>query len=195
MAKQRGSGIFVPLIIIGATIFGLGAYQALKPKPVEINKTFEALDNFAGADNPRTMQAPPLPAASKDAAQLAAEGSATEDQANAEPAATKTLKLDDAPWLKTIMGGVLGEFRSTVVTALKKEQAKGDLNCSPVLTKASEATLDALEEVSCTDKEGAVFTGQFDTDGDGSLEIKSPDKEKVTIEKSGGSFSVTVDEP
>jgi hypothetical protein len=35
----------------------------------------------------------------------------------------------------------------------------------------------------------------FDADGDGSLEIKSPDKEKVTIEKSGGSFSVTVDEP
>ena len=190
MAKQQGSGIFVPLIIIGATIFGLGAYQALRPKPVDINPTFEAVDN------PRTMQAPPLPAAGKDAAQLAAEESATEDQANAaEPAATKTLKLDDAPWLKAIMGGVLGEFRSTVITALKKEQTKGDLNCSPVLTKASEAALNALEDVTCTDKEGAIFTGQFDADGDGSLEIKSPDKEKVTIEKSGGSFSVTVDEP
>jgi hypothetical protein len=63
------------------------------------------------------------------------------------------------------------------------------------LTKASEATLSALEEVSCTDKEGAVFTGQFDSDGEGTLEIKSQDKEKVTIEKSGGSFSVTVNEP
>jgi len=40
MAKQKGPGIFVPLIIIGATIFGLGAYQALRPKPVEINPTF-----------------------------------------------------------------------------------------------------------------------------------------------------------
>jgi hypothetical protein len=189
MAKQKGSGIFVPLIIIGATIFGLGAYQALRPKPVDINPTFEALDN------PRTMQAPPPPSASKDAAQLAAEESATEGQASAETAATTTLKPDDAPWLKAIMGGVMGEFRSTVVTALQKEQAKGDLNCSPVLTKATEAALTALEEVSCTDKEGAVFTGEFDSDGDGSLEIKSPDREKVTIEKSGGSFSVTVDEP
>ncbi len=189
MAKQQGSGIFVPFIIIGATIFGLGAYQALRPKPAEINPTFEAVDN------PRTMQAPPPPAAGKDAAQLAAEESAIAEQANAEPAPSKPLKLDDAPWLKAIMGGVLGEFRSTVVTALKKEQAKGDLNCSPVLTKAPETAMNALEEVSCTDKEGAVFKGQFDADGDGSLEIKSPDTTKVTIEKSGGSFSVTVDEP
>ena len=189
MAKQKGSGIFVPLIIIGATIFGLGAYQALKPKPVEINPTFEAVDN------PRTMQAPPPPSASKDAAQLAAEAGATEDKASTEPTAAKTRKLDDAPWLKAIMGGVLGEFRSTVITVLQKEQAKGDLNCSPVLTKATEAALNALEDVSCTDKEGTVFTGEFDSDGDGSLEIKSPDKEKVTIEKSGGSFSVTVDKP
>jgi hypothetical protein len=189
MAKQQGSGIFVPLIIIGATIFGLGAYQALRPKPVEINPTFEAVDN------PRTMQAPPPLAASKDAAQLAAEAGATEDKASAELGADKTIKLNDAPWLKSIMGGVLGEFRGTVVTALKKEQAKGDLNCSPVLTKATEAELKALDEVSCTDKEGAVFTGQFDSDGDGSLEIKSPDMTKVSIEKSGGSFSVTVDEP
>ena len=189
MAKQKGPGIFAPLIIIGATIFGLGAYQALRPKPVEINPTFEAVDN------PRTMQAPPPPAASKDAAQLAAEESATEGKADAALGAVKTLRLNDAPWLKAIMGGVLGEFRGTVVKALQKEQANGNLNCSPVLTKASEATLSALEEVSCTDKEGAVFTGQFDSDGEGTLEIKSQDKEKVTIEKSGGSFSVTVNEP
>ena len=188
MAKQQGSSMFVPLIIIGATLFGLGAYQALKPKPAEINPTFEAVDN------PRTMQAPPPPAASKDAAQMAAEAGSTKDQISAEPSVAKTTKLNDAPWLKTIMAGVLGEFRSTVVTALKKEQAKGDLNCSPVLTKASETALGALEEVSCTDKDGAVFTGQFDSDGDGSLEIKSQDQEKITIEKSGGSFSVTVDE-
>ena len=188
MAKQQGPGMFVPLIIIGATLFGLGAYQALKPKPAEINPTFEAVDN------PRTMQAPPPPAASKDAAQLAAEESATEGQANTKLGTAKTIRLNDAPWLKAIMAGVLGEFRGTVVSALKKEQAKGDLNCSPVLTKASEAALGALEEVSCTDKDGAVFTGQFDSDGDGSLEIKSQDQEKITIEKSGGSFSVTVDE-
>jgi hypothetical protein len=105
------------------------------------------------------------------------------------------LKLDDAPWLKAIMGGVLGEFRSTVVKALQKEQSKGELNCSPVLTTASEATLNALEEVSCTAKDGSIFTGQFDSDGDGTLEIKSQDQEKVTIEKSGGAFSVTVNEP
>lgn len=189
MAKRQGSGMFVPLMIIGATIFGLGAYQATKPKPVDINPTFQAVDN------PRTMQAPPPPEASKDAAQLAAEAGATEEKTKTEPVSANTLRLNDAPWLKAIMGGVLGEFRGTVVKALQKEQANGNLNCSPVLTKAPEATLSALEQVSCTDKEGAVFTGQFDSDGDGTLEIKSQDKEKVTIEKSGGSFSVTVNEP
>jgi hypothetical protein len=188
MPKQPGSGIFVPLIIIGATIFGLGAYQALKPEPAQINPTFEVVDN------PRTMQAPPPPAASKDAARLAVEESATEGLVNPEPGTAKTIRLNDAPWLKAIMAGVLGEFRATVVAALKKEQAKGDLNCSPVLTTASGAVLSALEEVSCTGKDGTVFTGQFDGDGDGSLEILSQDSEKVTIEKSGGSFSVTVDE-
>lgn len=189
MAKRQGSGMFVPLMIIGATIFGLGAYQATKPKTVDINPTFQAVDNH------HTMQAPPPPEATKDAAQQAAEAAATEEKANAEPASANTLRLNDAPWLKAIMGGVLGEFRGTVVKALQKEQANGNLNCSPVLTKAPETTLRALEEVSCTDKEGAVFTGQFDSDGDGTLEIKSQDKEKVTIEKSGASFSVTVNEP
>ena len=76
MAKQNGPGIFVPLIIIGATIFGLGAYQALRPKPVEINPTFEAVDN------PRTMQEPPPPAASKDAEQLAGEESDREGKSD-----------------------------------------------------------------------------------------------------------------
>lgn len=189
MAKRQSSGIFVPLIIIGATIFGVGTYHALRPKPVDINPTFEAVDN------PRTMQAPPPPAASKDAAQLAAEEAATQNEPTSEGTDKKTLKLEDAPWLKAIMGGVLGEFRSTVVKALQKEQSKGELNCSPVLTTASEATLNALEEVSCTAKDGAIFTGQFDSDGDGTLEIKSQDQEKVTIEKSGGAFSVTVNEP
>ncbi len=189
MAKRPGSGIFVPLMIIGATIFGLGAYHAIRPKPVEINPTFEAVDN------PRTVQGPGLPPMGKDAAQLAAEESATEDKDGTDAVPANTLKLNDAPWLKSIMGGVLGEFRSTVVTALQKEQSKGELNCSPVLTKASDATLKNLEEVSCTAKDGAIFTGQFDADGDGTLEIKSQDKEKVTIEKLGGSFSVTVDEP
>jgi hypothetical protein len=189
MARKQGSGMLVPLIIIGATLFGLGAYQALRPEAAQINPTFQAIDN------PRTMQGPPLPAAGKDAARLAAEASATQGQTNAEPGTAQTIRLNDAPWLKAIMAGVLGEFRGTVVSALEKEQAKGGLNCSPVLTKANEAALSVLEEVSCTDKDGAVFTGQFDSDGDGSLEIKSQDKEKVTIEKSGGSFSVTVNEP
>ena len=189
MAKRQGSGMFVPLMIIGATIFGLGAYQATKPKPVDINPTFQAIDN------PRTMQAPPPPQAGKDAAQLAAEESATEGKSEPAPDPEKTLRLNDAPWLKAIMGGVLGEFRGTVVKALQKEQANGNLNCSPVLTKASEANLSALEEVSCTDREGAVFMGQFDPNGEGTLEIKSQDKEMITIEKSGGKFSITVDEP
>lgn len=184
MARQQGSGMLVPFIIIGATLFGLGTWQALKPKPAEVNPTFTA------PENPRTLQAPPLPDAGKDAAQLAAEAGATDSEDQ-----TISVKVSDAPWMKAIMSSMLGEFRATVVKALQKEQANGSLNCSPVLGTLTKDQVQELEDVTCTDKEGAVVTGSFDPDGNGRLEVKDPAGQTVVIEKSSGSFTIRTDNP
>jgi hypothetical protein len=183
MARQQGSGMMVPLIIIGATLFGLGTWQALKPKEVEVDPTFTV------PENPRTLQAPPLPESGKDAAQVAAESGATEAK-NTDI----SIKISDAPWIKAIMGGVLGEFRSTVVKALKDQQSEG-LNCSPALGNLTQDQIQDLEEVTCTDKDGTIITGTFDTVGDGTLEVKDPSGQSVQIRKFEGSFTVQTESP
>jgi hypothetical protein len=139
MAEGKKTSAMVPLMIVGACLFGLGTYQAVKPKEVEVNKGYEA------PANPRTMQAPDAPALTKDAAQLAAEA----DETTLPPAATVEIapKTPPAPtvidqdWFKALKVEDTLNFRGTVLPVLKKAQIDGAINCSPALTPKSEAEL------------------------------------------------------
>ena len=186
------SGLLVPIIIIGATLFGLGSYSAWR-------KTHHAPEAIVDArDNPRTMQAPPAPDVPKDAAQRAAEQTsitATLPSVSSEvtPNGSATTRLTLNPWVMSLMGERPANFRSGVVAQLARAEKDGNLNCAPALKTTLPAAIDALEEIVCTTKTGDKLEGQFDSDGDGRLEIKAPDGEEVSIRKSGTEFSVSVE--
>jgi hypothetical protein len=184
MAGPNKTSAMVPLMIVGACLFGLGTYQAMKPKQVEVNKGYEA------PANPRTMQAPDAPALTKDAAQLAAEADETTLQRTEAQTKDVKIRISDAPWLQGIISGAFGNFREGVLKSLKTEQAKGDVNCAPVLTNMDAAALGALEKVSCTAKDGGQITGEFDKTGDGELQIENTDGAMVKVSKTDGDFNV-----
>jgi hypothetical protein len=182
MARQKGSGLVVPLMIIGATLFALGTYRSLKPEQAQVNQGFVASDNQAQAGKN----------GASDAAELAAQAAPETDT----PSPSQfQLSVTKAPWVKDLLIGALGEFDLTVVRSLQKQQVAGELNCSPVLTDLAEPALKKLEEVTCTAKDGNVLAASLDGDGDGRLEIKSPEGDVVTIEKSGSDLRISAEGP
>jgi hypothetical protein len=194
MAEPKKSSAMLPLIIVGATLFGFGTYQSLKPKDAEVNQGFVAPpESVSIPDNPRTMQAPDAPAPEKDAAARAAEATettkATDLEANVNGVKLK-LSVSEAPWLQGIMTGALGNFREGVLKNLKEQQAKGGINCAPLLTNMEQAALSKLEAITCTTKDGGQIKGEFDEAGDGELRIDDTDGARVTVSKNNGDFNV-----
>jgi hypothetical protein len=194
MAEQKKSSAMLPLIIFGAALFGFGVLQSTRPKEVDVNKGFEAPPAVSAPSqtppaNPRTMQAPDAPPMTKDAAALAAEAKDTTVTANIGGADVK-VSISDAPWFQGIVTGAFGNFREGVLKSLKAEQAKGDVNCAPVLTNLDVTALAALEKVSCTAKDGGQISGEFDESGDGDLEIRDSDGATVRVSKNDGDFNV-----
>jgi hypothetical protein len=195
---KRSGGAMLPLIIVGATLFGFGTYQSMRPKDVEVNKGFEAQSSVAAPStpsppNPRTMQAPDAPPMPKDAAARAAETTETTETTKVEAktdGANVKLSISDAPWLQGIMSGAFGNFREGVLKSLKAEQAKGDVNCAPVLTNLDMAGLASLEKVTCTAKDGGQIKGEFDETGDGDLTIEDGKGGRVQVSKNDGDFNV-----
>lgn len=197
MAEQKKSSAMIPLILIGAALFGFGTYQSMKPKEPEVNPTFVATPNTpsppttpstATPANPLTMQAPDAPPIGKDAAQLAA---AAGDTTNVPP---QKSVLDD-PWFEALKVGDARNFRARTMTALKDQQVKGVVNCRPSLAQRSDIAVATLEEVSCTATDGSTIESQFDSDNDGELRAKAPDGSVTRIERSGDAFSVRSEGP
>ncbi len=191
MAEQKKSSAMLPLIIVGAALFGLGTYQSLKPKAPEVNTGY-----VAPLENPRTMQAPDAPAMDKDAAQRAAESDETTATTPTIPTPATVaedsvkIQITNAPWLQGIMTGALGNFREGVLTALKAEQTKGVLNCAPVLTDVATTAFTTIDKVTCTAKDGAQITGEFDEIGEGDLNVEYPNGGQIKVSKNDGDFNV-----
>jgi hypothetical protein len=201
MAGPNKTSAMVPLMIVGACLFGLGTYQAMKPKEAEVNKGYEA------PANPRTMQAPDAPPMTKDAAQLAAEA----DETTVPPAATEAIapKAPPAPtvldqdWFKALKVEDATDFRGAVLPVLTKAQRDGAINCSPALTPKSEAELALVEKVTCLAGDGTQIKAEFGADytddngsikrNDGELVATSPDDKVIKIERSGSEFNVTTE--
>ncbi len=185
MAGSNKPSAMVPLIIVGACLFGFGAYQSLKPKPPEVNTGF-----VAPPENPRTMQAPVAPVPSPTAADQAAEEAATtEVSVKASPNAS-SVSLTDTPWLRAIIAGAGGNFRDLVLGGLKEQQVKGNLNCAPVLTNMAPTSFVSVGRIACTAKDGAQIKGDFDRRGDGDLEVEAMDGGGVTISQNDGDFKL-----
>jgi hypothetical protein len=194
MAENKKSSAMLPLIIVGAALFGFGTYQSMRPKEVEVNKGFErpavvSTPGEAPPANPRTMQAPDAPPMTKDAAARAAEAKDTTISANVNGADVK-LSISQAPWLQGIITGALGNFREGVLKTLKAEQAKGEINCAPVLTTMNAAALAAVEKITCTAKDGSQISGDFDEKGDGDLTVEETGGAQVKVSKNDGDFNV-----
>jgi hypothetical protein len=197
MSDQKKSSAMLPLIIVGAALFGIGAYQSTKPKDPEVNTGFVAPPHVPETSpstpaNPLTLQAPDAPPITKDAAQRAAESDAITDSKEKVKGAEVNLSLADAPWLKGLITGAFGNFRESALKSLKAEQAKGDVNCAPVLTGLDVEALAALEKVSCTAKDGSQITGEFDETGDGDLNVEDTKGNRVRVKKQDGDFNVEI---
>lgn len=190
MAEQKKSSAMLPLIIVGAAVFGFGIYQSAATKNPEVNSGFVAPPEIERPENPRTMQAPDAPSIAKDAAQVAAEADDTTTPAPKAETESVKLQISDAPWLQSLMTGAFGNFRDGVLKTLKAEQTKGDVNCAPVLTNLDVSALAAIEKVSCTAKDGGQISGEFDEKGDGELKVENTDGARVTISKNDGDFNV-----
>ena len=180
MAGQKRSGLVVPLMIIGATMFALGTYRSLKPEQAQVNQGFVASDQK------------PSDADKADAAELAAQAA---PEADTQSPSQFQLSVTKAPWIKDLLVGALGEFDFAVVRSLQQQQVAGELNCSPVLTGLADQRLKALEEVTCTAKDGNILAASFDGSGHGTLEIKSPEGDVVTIEKSESDLRISAEGP
>ena len=185
----------LPLIVIGACLFGFGTYQSMKPKAREVNTGFVvpavgAPSISTSSGNPRTMQAPDAPPVIPDGATVAArEGETTKVEANINGTQVK-VALSHAPWLQAIMTGLSGNFREGIVKSLKAEQTKGSINCAPSLNTLPEAAMASLDKVSCTGMDGATINANFNEDGEGDLSVDYPSGGKVEISKEGGDFRV-----
>jgi hypothetical protein len=136
------------------------------------------------------MQAPDAPLATKNEAQRAAEADGTTKIEAKMDGTNVKLSISEAPWMQGIITGAFGNFREGVLKSLKAEQAKGGINCAPVLTKLDVAALAALEKVSCTSKDGGQISGDFDETGDGDLTIEDTDGTRVRVSKNDGDFNV-----
>jgi hypothetical protein len=192
MTEPKKKNGMLPLILVGLGLFGVGVFQSMQPKVPEVNTGFVAPTETpkASLDNPRTMQAPEAPALTKDAAQRAAETDTTTKIDVEVNGAKVKLSTTDAPWLKGIMSGALGNFRDGVLGSLKAEQAKGDVNCAPVLTDMVPASFATIEKIECTAKDGAQIVGDFDDVGDGELQVDYSNGGKVMVSKNDGAFKV-----
>ncbi|GIU66807.1 hypothetical protein PsB1_0961 [Candidatus Phycosocius spiralis] len=170
----------VPLMIIGATLFALGTYRSLKPEQAQVNQGFVASDQK------------PSDADKADAAELAAQAA---PEADTQSPSQFQLSVTKAPWVKDLLIGALGEFDLAVVRSLQKQQAAGEMNCSPVLTGLAQPEIKKLEEVICTAKDGNILKASFDGSEHGTLEIKSPEGDVVTIEKSETDLRISAEGP
>lgn len=198
MAEPKKSSAMIPLIIVGACLFGLGVYQSMKPKDPEVNTGYVASPqtslppkiSLPQEGNPRTLQAPDAPPMTKDAAQRAAETNTTTDVSAKINGTTVALSISDAPWLQGIMSGALGNFRDGVLGSLKVEQAKGGINCTPVLTKMAESAFTGVEKIACTAKDGGQISGDFKRNGDGDMKVEDPNGGMIKVSKNDGDFNV-----
>ena len=185
----------LPLIVIGACLFGFGTYQSMKPEEREVNTGFvapavSAPPVSASPGNPRTMQAPDAPPVIPDGATVAArEGETTKVEASINGTQVK-VALSHAPWLQAIMTGMSGNFREGIVKSLKAEQIKGSINCAPSLNDLAQASIASLDKVTCTAKDGATIDADFNDDGQGNLSVEYPNGGKVEISKDGEDFRV-----
>lgn len=136
------------------------------------------------------MQAPDAPAMEKDAAQRAAESDTiTMSDVKADKIELK-VSPTPAPWLQAIMSNTTGNFRDGVLASLKGEQAKGSLNCAPVLTDTAQSAFAGIEKIACTAKDGGQIDGEFADSGDGDLKAEYPDGTVVKVTKNDGDFNV-----
>jgi hypothetical protein len=187
MMERKKSGAMLPLIVIGAALFGAGIYQNSRPKVPEVNTGFIAPPP---PENPRTMQAPDAPPMEKDAAQRAAEADqTTTPPPKSDDKSSVRISLSDVPWIQGLITSKIGNFREGALKSLKTEQDTGGINCSPVLTDA----VSTIEQVSCTAKDGAQIKGEFDEVGDGELRIEATDGATVSILKNETDFRVEVE--
>jgi hypothetical protein len=193
VADTKKSSAMIPLIIVGACLFGFGIFQNARPKAPEINTGFVAPPETPAPPpaNPRTMQAPDAPPLEKDAAQRAAEADTTTNvSATAASGSELKLSITNAPWLQGIMSGALGNFREGVLGSLKAEQVKGDINCTPVLTKMDKAAFGNVEKVTCTAKDGEQVSAEFDDKGDGEMKVEDANGGVVKVSKNDGDFNI-----
>jgi hypothetical protein len=192
MAEKQKSSAMIPVIIAGACLFGFGIFQSTRPKEPEVNTGFVAPPQTPTppTGNPRTMQAPDAPAMEKDAAQRAAESDTTTKIDVKFNNGAEKLSTTNAPWLQGIMSGTTGNFRDGVLTSLKGEQAKGNLNCAPVLTDMAQSAFGGVEKIACTAKDGGQIDGDFGNSGDGDLKVEYPDGGMVKVSKNDGDFNV-----
>jgi hypothetical protein len=206
MAEPKKGSAMLPLIIVGATLFGFGTWQSLRPqeaRPPEINKTFEVTLPETPA-NPRTMQAPDAPAPTKDTAQRAAEDGEVTNGLNIdvkiETTATKPSIIDE-DWFKAMRDGYVLDFRAKALAALIVQQKKGTLNCSPTLLGKTDIQLAQTDTVTCLATDGSKIEGSFEKgykvrdvgplQSDGEIIATSPDNKVITIRKEGDEFGVT----
>jgi hypothetical protein len=192
MAQGKQPSAMLPLIIVGATLFAFGTYQSMRPKEPEVNKGFVSPPAVSAPANPRTMQAPDMPAIEKDAAARAAEDTTTTSPKTAEtivPVAPQKSVLDDE-WFKPLTVGDTLDFRGRALKTLREQQTKNVIACRPALQRLDDAALAKLEEVSCTATDGSQINGEFDEDNDGTLTATSPDNKVIEITKNGDEFYV-----
>jgi hypothetical protein len=191
----------LPLIIVGATLFGFGTWQSLRPRdvpPPDVNQGFVAPPEVPA--NPRTMQAPDAPPPTKDAAQLAAEDGDVTAEAKIEKIASKPSILNE-PWFAVLRDGSVLDFRAKAQAALMAQQKKGALNCSPTLVGKTEIELTQIDSVTCLASDGSKIEGNFEEGyklgdtgplrSDGEIVATSPDNKVITIRKNGDEFGVT----
>jgi hypothetical protein len=199
MADGKKMSAMLPLIIVGATLFGFGTWQSTRPPEPEVNQGFTS-PAVEAPQNPRTMQAPDGLPVTKDAAQRAAEDAAVTKDATIEKIAAKPSALNEA-WFVALRDGAVLDFRAKALGALGEQQRKGTLNCRPTLVGKTEIELANTDAVSCLATDGSKIEGTFEKgykvrdvgplQSDGELVATSPGDRRITITKSGDEFGVT----
>jgi hypothetical protein len=194
MAEGKKSSAMLPIIIIGAAMFGFGIFQSTRPPEPEVNQGFVAPSTPTVPANPRTMQAPDAPVVEKDAAERAASSSAV-----TTPSATPAQVIDQA-WFAPIKAGETQDFSRLALLAFKAQVAQGTLTCSPAMARMREDEVLLLKKVTCLSDDGTKIESEF-TDSykvnnvgplhtDGEITVTTPDKQVIKVVKSGDEFGV-----
>jgi hypothetical protein len=197
MADSKRPSAMIPLIIVGAILFAFGAYQSTRPKEPEVNKGFVPPTAVTAPANPRTMQAPDLPAVEKDAAARAAESGDVTKIATTPEQSSATALLD-ATWFAPLKSGETLDYRGQALLIFKAQSVAGSLTCSPALARKNDDEVRLLEKVTCLTQDGTKIEGEFEEDyrvgdagplqSDGELTITFPDNKVMTITKNGDEF-------